>query len=161
MITTITFPRKVFEEMIAHGNSDLRNEVCGGGLGKNLPDDPHNVRIDQFVPITNVAAKDEFNDGPGLKTIHGDRADYIPESSEFFRFISKTTHYKKEAPYTLGCIFHTHPGNRPKPSIYDVGGAGYETVYVIYSPCYQEINAYFWESRAKVFIPIQIKITET
>jgi len=126
----------ILEEMIAHGNSNLQDEVCGIGLGhKN-----NNIwNLTKFIPLDNVVKDENFAEIKSQLNAN-DLTDYIPHPAQWLNAISQTTHFAKDAEFDLVVLFHTHPHNHPRPSMTDIRGAGYEAVYIIYSPCYNEIS---------------------
>jgi desampylase len=128
--------REVYAKLVSYGNSSPV-EVCGALLGKK---NGGSWACDEFVPMTNVSTLD--------KGSH-----YVPDPNEFFQVIKRTTHMTSDAEKDLVGIFHTHPNNRATPSITDVMGAGYEGIYIIHSPKYLEVKAYYYNGTDREFFP--------
>ena len=126
----------ILKEMIAHGKTDLQNEVCGIGLGRKKH---HLWTLTKFIPLDNVV-KDENFANIRSQFNANDVTDYIPHPMQWLNALRETTHLDQNAEFDLVVIFHTHPHNHPRPSLTDIRGAGYEAVYIIYSPCYDEIS---------------------
>jgi len=87
----------------------------------------------KFVPIKNVA-------GEGV-------ADYVMNPNELMaRVLSQSQiHMNPKAPLSFIGVFHNHPYWRPIPSVWDIDGAGYAGIYVIYSNLYDDVMAWYNE----------------
>ena len=140
-MTTLRLTKKLVNELKVYGDSSPANEVCGALLGNKNSTDTWDCT--EFTPLTNVTNSN--------KEVH-----YIPDPNEFFQTISRTTHMNKNAKQDLVGIFHTHPHHRPIPSHTDIHGAGYEGVYIIYSPKYKSMEAYYYNGVDRDFIPTSI-----
>ena len=136
----IELTQKVYSELISYGNSSPAYEVCGALLGQKTDDA---WKCDEFVPMTNVSTQN--------KGSH-----YVPDPNEFFQVIRRTTHMTPNADKDLVGIFHTHPNNLANPSVTDVMGAGYEGIYIIHSPKYNEVKAYYYNGIDRKFFPENI-----
>lgn len=132
----IRFNHDILGMMLAHGHSNLQDEVCALGLGHK------NGQIwdmTKFCPIDNVVKDSDF-EGIRKQMNVNPNTDYIPHPEQFVSTMMLTKHYNVDADFDLVVIFHTHPHNHPRPSFTDILGAGYEAVYIIYSPLYREMS---------------------
>lgn len=129
----------IFNQVLDHGNSNLTDEVCGAGIGRKLND---LWLVEKFIPITNVVKQKQYQH---IKNYYGvsDITDYIPDPNELYQVLSSTRHMHSDAKFDLIMIFHTHPHCRPRPSYTDRIGASFEAIYLIYSPLYKNLGAYY------------------
>ena len=131
----ILISKDIQEELIRYGDSSPDKEVCGLLLGNkfsvNGALNSADWLCDEFRPLTNVSDN---------KEVH-----YIPEPTELFKALKDTTHMTKGATKDLVGVFHTHPHHEAKPSITDLTGAGYMGFYIIYSPKYNQFNAFYYD----------------
>lgn len=126
----------IFNRILLHGNSSQFDEVCGVGIGNKN----NNIwKILDFITVDNVVKKEEFANLRKNLNI-SPRTDYIPHPMQFINILRKTKHFDTNNKKELVMLFHTHPKNHAIPSLKDVQGAGYNAVYVIFSPRYQEIS---------------------
>ena len=89
-------------------------------------------KCEEFIPLTNISTEN--------KEVH-----YVPDPNEFMSMLRKTTHVSSSAESDFLGIMHSHPNNRPIPSVTDVQGAGYTGVYIIHSPKFKETRAYYYD----------------
>ncbi len=127
---------ETYQELVKHGEDSPVHEVCGALLGTKTDEDYW--ECDEFVPLTNVNRETpEIN--------------YMPDPNELFQVLNRTTHMNDDADKDLIGIFHTHPHHEPRPSITDLNGAGYQGFYLIYSPKFEKMGAYFYAGDAPIF----------
>ena len=133
--------KDVYDSIISYGKNFPSQEVCGALVGYS---NQSVYTCDEFKKLSNVSEMDQG--------VH-----YTPDPNEFFGVISKTAHFDKANKKELVGIFHTHPHHLPIPSATDINGAGYKGVYLIYSPKYDKLNAYYYDGNEvhKEFIPIE------
>ncbi len=124
----IIIQEKIKRILINYGDQSPTKEVCGFLLGKKSDSV---WECDEFIPLTNISDSQEVH--------------YIPEPNEMFKALNKTTHMDSQADKDLVGVFHTHPHHRAQPSITDLTGAGYQGFYFIYSPKYNELNAFYYD----------------
>ncbi|MBT7929126.1 hypothetical protein HN682_04335 [Candidatus Peregrinibacteria bacterium] len=120
---------EIVQELKIYGDSSPVHEVCGAFIGTKIKNEWH---IEKFIPLTNVIA--------GLNG----KEDYQPHPEEWLNVIKETTHYNDDAKYDFIGVYHTHPNNKPYPSITDVREAGYKGIYIIYSPKYKTFGVYYY-----------------
>jgi proteasome lid subunit RPN8/RPN11 len=110
------------------------NEVCGLLLGKSIT----NFIVKKFEvyniwPIRNISdANPQW-----FYNMHPD---------DLFQAVKNTTMFGA-ADLDLCGVIHSHPNDKPIPSQMDINrarDAGYKIVYVIYSPMYDTIAAWYW-----------------
>jgi len=133
---------EVYNNIISYGQNFSSQEVCGalvGYAGQNT------YTCHEFKKLSNVSNED--------KSGH-----YIPDPNEFFAVISQTSHFNHRNKKDLVGIFHTHPHSLPIPSQTDINGAGYAGVYLIYSPKYDQLNAFYYDGDEtdRKFTPIEL-----
>ena len=121
----------LFQSMMCQGNESPREEICGALLGTK---DRGEVIITDYIPLTNISEN---------KLVH-----YIPDPNEWFKVLQKTT-LNKDSELSLVGIYHTHPQSPPIASHTDIEEAGYEGIYIIYSPKYKECNTYYYDGNEK------------
>lgn len=83
--------------------------------------------------------------------------DYIMDPNQYMAVLRKTNLFDKKSTIELTAIFHTHPNNLPIPSQYDITGAAWHTVYLIYGVATDFIAAWFWDGTYFKKIPINEK----
>ena len=108
----------VFEQLRNYGRSNSNQEVCGILTGVKKED--HWV-AGRFIPVDNIDEATNYQH-------------YKMEPNQLLDALLETTHANEDADEDFVGIFHTHPNNQPRPSVFDIEGAGYNVFYVIYSP---------------------------
>jgi len=138
----IALTNKLLKELLHFGRQDLQNEVIALGSGKKYD----NVwSMDKFTPITNVVKDAKYEKLVNTLRLHP-ATDYFPNPPEFLNFLKTTSHYDgDESKPDFVVIFHTHPHGRAIPSGTDIAhanteGSGYDAVYIIFSPRFNEIS---------------------
>ena len=96
---------------------------------------------DKWHPIDNVS-----------KEVY--KWDYVVDPNQYMAVLKNTTLFNKKAAIELTAIFHTHPNNQPIPSQYDVIGAAWHVVYLIYGVAIDSMAAWFWNGVFFQRIPI-------
>lgn len=137
----LTISQEIYDQLVAYGEESPTEEVCGALLGKKFADD--SWVCDEFIPMTNVSTE-------------GHSHHYVADPNELFQVLSKTTLMFDDAEKDLVGIFHTHPNHEPTPSITDIGEAGYEGAYLIYSPNLQRMSAHYYDGSLPVFYPASL-----
>lgn len=129
--------------LLAEASPD--KEVCGALLGKKEIEigGIRCINHTRFIPLTNVT---EVN-----QAVH-----YIPDPQEMFNVLNQTTHVHDEAEWDLTGIFHSHPNNRPVPSMTDIQGAGYAGNYIIYSNLTKNISSQYYAGDEKGFEELKL-----
>jgi proteasome lid subunit RPN8/RPN11 len=142
----VCIPKPIKKFMRSYGKGSPTYEVCGALLGHK---NDSCWDITKFVPLKNSVG----NSG---------QTHYIPEPNEFFNVIKTTTHFNNNNNIDFLGIFHTHPNNLPNPSPLDISGAGYEGVYIIFSPKDDCWGFYYYDGNEeeKKWIPIDWEIKD-
>lgn len=109
------------------GDSNPTEEVVAVLLGKNL-NEKKSVLLD-FKKVDNI--------------YENKRDLYIPDYNQFFQILKTTTFLDKSSKIDFVGIFHTHPYDLPYPSIIDIKNAGYIGFYIIYSPLFKCMKAFY------------------
>lgn len=105
MTATLSFPRTLYDQMLAHVLSDPSLEMCGLLAGKDN-------RVDRVIPVPNEAHS------PVAYRMSGHEFVMAMQACDF---------------EPVG-IFHSHPAGPSVPSPTDVAEAGYpDSIYVIVS----------------------------
>ncbi len=140
--------------MLAHGHSNLQDEVFAVGIGhKN-----DNIwTMTKFCPVDNVVKDNRFKRIRQQLSVNPN-TDYIPHPTQFMQVLMDTRHYDDNNQFDLVVIFHTHPHNHPCPSITDTLGAGYEAVYIIYSPYYKEFSYNYYDGINRGFKNVNMEL---
>jgi len=125
----ILIQKSVRQELIKYGEGSPTKEVCGFLLGKR--NEEGSWECDEFKPLTNISESQEVH--------------YIPDPNEMFSALTETTHMNKDANKDLVGVYHTHPHHAATPSITDLSGAGYRGFYLIYSPKFKKLNAFYYD----------------
>jgi proteasome lid subunit RPN8/RPN11 len=120
--------RDILYEMTSYANSSP-DEIVGAMVGKKQG---NSWKCEEFIPLTNISTEN--------KEVH-----YVPDPNEFMSMLRKTTHVSSSAESDFLGIMHSHPNNRPIPSVTDVQGAGSTGVYIIHSPKFKETRAYYYD----------------
>ena len=133
--------QEVYDNLIKYGNEFSSQEVCGALVGYASQG---SYTCDEFTALTNVSTEDQG--------VH-----YVPDPNEFFNVLFKTKQFNKTNSKDLVGIFHTHPHHLPILSHTDINGAGYQGVYLIYSPKHNQLNGFYYDGNeaAREFIPLQ------
>ena len=118
---------KLFQSMMFQGNQSPTEEICGALLGTR---NGEVIKIHKYVPLTNTSDN---------KPVH-----YRPDPNEWLTVLMQTR-LNKDAKYDLVGIYHTHPKHPPIASHTDIEEAGYEGIYIIYSPSYNSHRAYYYD----------------
>lgn len=92
-------------------------------------------------PIDNVSPSDS-------------KWDYVMEPNQYMNILKTTNIINKRSKIELAAVFHTHPNNAPIPSQYDIKGASWNTVYLIYGVKEDNLKAYYWDGMSFSNIPI-------
>lgn len=134
----------VYNALISYGNKFPSQEVCGALIGIS---DQSSYTCTDFIKLTNVSTEDQGHN-------------YVPDPNEFFNVLKTTTHFSQKNTRQLVGIFHTHPHHLPIPSITDIEGAGYAGIYIIYSPKYTKLNAFYYDGNEthRAFQPVLKKV---
>ena len=130
-------------EMTSYAD-DSPDEIVGAIVGKKQG---NSWKCEKFIPLTNVSTEN--------KEVH-----YIPDPNEFMGMLRETTHVSPKAENDFIGIMHSHPNNKPIPSITDLQGAGYTGVYIIHSPKFKETKAYYYDGNEseRRWEPIEMEI---
>lgn len=88
------------------------------------------------------------------KSNEDNKWDYVMDPNQYMNILQKTNIMYKKSNIHLSALFHTHPHNNPIPSQYDVIGAAWKTVYLIYGVLSDDLAAWYWTG--KEFHKIQI-----
>lgn len=136
---TLEIKSNLLLELIKYGNSSPHDEVIALGTGTIKGDV---LTCTEITKIKNVVKDPKYKEIAKMYAIN-DSTDYIPDPGDFFKVISETKLVNSMSTKELVLIFHTHPRNLPNPSSTDIAGANYRAIYVIYSPLYKRIKAYY------------------
>lgn len=129
---------EMIEELKLYGKRHWPGECCGLLTGvthemKSIPVEWH--------PIDNVSNEPY-------------KWDYVMDPNQYMNVLKKTTLFNKNAGIELTAIFHTHPNGQPVPSQFDITGAAWHTVYLIYGVSINSMAAWFWNGVSFKRIPI-------
>lgn len=117
---------KLLTMLKEYGDSSPYSEVIAVLLGKKHSE---YYALEYFNGVKNVA------DTPDIL--------YCPDQQEFYDILKTTTAFDAKAGIDFLGIYHTHPMNEAVPSFTDIHSAAYPGIYLIYSPLYQDIKAYW------------------
>jgi proteasome lid subunit RPN8/RPN11 len=133
---------EIIKELKIYGKKHYPEECCGllTGITQNIKNEIRSIPI-EFHPIDNVS-KEVF------------KWDYVMDPNQYIDVLRKTTLFNKKAAIKLTATFHTHPNGRPVPSQYDVKGAAWHTVYLIYGVSTDEMAGWYWDGTFFKRIPI-------
>jgi len=137
------------EQLKNYGKKFYPEECCAllTGVTHHINNDIRSIPF-EWHPIDNVS-KEPY------------KWDYVMDPNQYMNVLRKTTLFNKKAAIELTAIFHTHPNGRPVPSQYDITGAAWYTVYLIYGVTTDSIAAWFWDGTFFKRIPInEEKITQ-
>jgi proteasome lid subunit RPN8/RPN11 len=139
----------IMEQLKNYGKKFYPGECCGllTGVTSHIKNEVRSVPI-EFHPIDNVSNEPY-------------KWDYVMDPNQYMDVLRKTTLFNKKAAIELTAIFHTHPNGQPVPSQFDVIGAAWHTVYLIYGVLIDSMAAWFWSGTCFKRIPInEEKITQ-
>jgi len=140
---------KLLEELKAYGKKHYPEECCGLLTGAATDDsfgDMISIPI-EFHPIDNVSKEP-------LKW------DYIMDPNQYMAVLKNTVIFNKKILNDLAATFHTHPNGQPIPSQFDITGAAWHTVYLIYGVSIDTLAAWLWNGETFKKIPINNERTE-
>ncbi|KYK22731.1 hypothetical protein AYK24_00455 [Thermoplasmatales archaeon SG8-52-4] len=133
MIHKIDIRPELLDELQQYSKEHYPEECCGLLTGIiNHIDNEYRALPVFFHPINNVS-KTQF------------KWDYIMDPNQYLSVLKRTTLFNKESALHLTATFHTHPNGRPVPSQYDVTGAAWHTVYLIYGVAADDLAAWYWD----------------
>ncbi len=132
----------IMEQLKSYGKKHYPEECCGllTGVTHKINNETRSIPS-EWHPIDNVS-KETF------------KWDYIVDPNQYMNVLRKTTLFNKKAAIELTAIFHTHPNGGPVPSQYDIIGAAWHTVYLIYGVAIDSMAAWFWNGIFFKRIPI-------
>lgn len=128
----------LIEQLKNYGKKHYPEECCGLLTGTI------NGKIsiaNEWHPIDNVS-----------KEVY--KWDYVVEPNQYMKVLKKTTLFDKKSTIELTATFHTHPKNYPVPSQFDIKGAAWHVVYLIYGITADSMEAWFWNGEFFKRIPI-------
>lgn len=133
---------EIMEELKLYGKKLWPGECCGllTGITHKINNETRSIPF-EWHPIDNVS-KEPY------------KWDYIMDPNQYMSVLKKTTLFNKKSAIELTAIFHTHPSNLPIPSQYDIIGAAWHTVYLIYGVTINSMAAWFWDGTFFKRIPI-------
>jgi proteasome lid subunit RPN8/RPN11 len=144
-INELIIPQEELKLLTSYALDGYPKEICGLFLG----DIENNKSIvKEYFPITNVSPSET-------------KWDYVPDPNEYMKILSQTSLFRPKSYKELACIFHTHPRGIGVPSIFDVKGASWHTVYLIYGMSDKTFRAWFWNGRGFYLIPINDQLPDT
>jgi proteasome lid subunit RPN8/RPN11 len=133
---------ELMKELKLYGKEHYPEECCGllTGIVPEILDEKRSIPT-EWHPIDNVS-KEPF------------KWDYIMDPNQYMNVLKRTTLFNKKAAIELTATFHTHPNGLPVPSQFDITGAAWHTVYLIYGVAADSIAAWFWNGTSFKRIPI-------
>jgi proteasome lid subunit RPN8/RPN11 len=137
------------EQLKIYGKNLYPGECCGllTGVTAHIKNEVRSIPF-KWHPIDNVS-KAPY------------KWDYVMDPNQYMDVLRKTTLFNKKTAIELTAIFHTHPNGQPIPSQYDVTGAAWHTVYLIYGVTADSMAAWYWNGISFKRIPInEEKITQ-
>lgn len=128
----------IYDDLVLAGlESPPDAEICCVLLGKPYK---KTYQIDAHIAVRNVAAdplQDYILDPRKMGEIYNTTYPFNPKVGKDRRFVG---------------VFHTHPQNHAYPSQKDIEGAQGGNIYLIFSPKYKELNA-FWVPQGEGKVP--------
>jgi proteasome lid subunit RPN8/RPN11 len=142
MIHKIDIRPEILDELKEYGKKFYPEECCGllTGITNHLLEEYRALPL-FFHPIDNVS-KEKF------------KWDYVMEPNKYLKILKTTTLFNKDSALDLSATFHTHPNGMPIPSQYDITGAAWHTVYLIYGVATDDLAAWYWDGTFFKRIPI-------
>lgn len=142
MINKISIGPNLLDELKAYGQKHYPEECCGllTGITHHTTNEK-NAFPTEFHPINNVS-KEQF------------KWDYVMDPNQYMAVLSRTSIFNKGSILDLSATFHTHPNGQPVPSQFDVAGAAWHTVYLIYGVAEDDLAAWYWDGASFTRIPI-------
>lgn len=135
----------LIEQLKDYGKKHYPEECCG--LLTGTVNEKISIPV-EWHPIENVS-----------KEVY--KWDYVMDPNQYMAILKTTTFFDEESAIELTAIFHTHPNGLPIPSQYDVIGAAWHVVYLIYGVATDSMAAWFWDGTFFKRIPIdEEKITQ-
>lgn len=131
MESAIYLTKLHLDNLINYAKSSPEKEICGLLLGDIVDGVTGIYKLKNFIPIRNIS-DDSY-------------IEYIMEPNELLSVLKQTKHFDNNNELSIIGVFHNHPYWSPKPSIYDIEGAGYAGIYLIYSNKDDSIEAWFNE----------------
>jgi proteasome lid subunit RPN8/RPN11 len=130
------------EQLKNYGKKSYPGECCGllTGTTHKINNEIRSIPF-EWHPIDNVS-KEPY------------KWDYVMDPNQYMNVLKNTTLFNKKSAIELAAIFHTHPHNSPIPSQYDIIGAAWYTVYLIYGVSTDSMAAWFWNGVFFKKIPI-------
>jgi len=129
----LNLTRKTYNELVEASHESPDDEIIFVGIGDR---EEASWKVTEAFQIKNDSMEEE-----GIKT----SAFYVGAADDFIKVMMKTRHFNSKAKKDLTMIFHTHPHGASRPSGIDLGRAQFRSIYVIYSPRFKTMNAYFWD----------------
>jgi proteasome lid subunit RPN8/RPN11 len=129
VIENIEVSDVLLKQFVSDAERDYPREMCGIFLGEL---DGNISTAKEYHYITNVSPSES-------------KWDYVPHPDEYMKILMKTKLFNKKSNLDLSAIIHTHPHNMGIPSEYDVKGAQWKTVYLIYGMVDKVHRAWFWD----------------
>jgi len=131
-----------------YGKKYFPEECCGllTGIIPQISNKKTAIPVDWY-PIDNVSKEVS-------------KWDYIMDPNQYMSVLKTTTLFDKNSATELVATFHTHPNGQPIPSQFDITGAAWHTVYLIYGVSIDTLAAWFWNGKTFKKIPINNEQTE-
>jgi proteasome lid subunit RPN8/RPN11 len=122
----------IMDELTSYGKKHSPEECCGllTGITTKINNETRSIPV-EFHPINNVS-KEPY------------KWDYVMDPNQYMSVLKNTRLFNKKSAIELTATFHTHPNGMPVPSQFDVTGAAWHTVYLIYGVSIDAMAAWFW-----------------
>ena len=132
----------IMKQLKSYGKKHYPEECCGllTGTTQHINNEIRSIPV-EWHPIENVSKEVP-------------KWDYVMDPNQYMNVLKETTLFNKKSTIELTAMFHTHPNGLPIPSQFDVTGATWYTVYLIYGVIKNSMTAWFWNGAYFKRIPI-------
>jgi len=132
----------------SYGKSHFPEESCGmlTGVISSIETKIYS-KPQTWYPIDNVSQEKN-------------KWDYVMDQNQYMEVLRTTSLINKYTNVELSAVFHTHPHGNPVPSQFDVTGAAWRTVYLIYGINVDTLAAWHWNGSFFQRIPINDEVVK-